>query len=472
MESTSKNPATLIIETTIPVEPHSSARVESRSREEKITVLRLLWSRRARIGRVVLVGIVLSVIVALLIPKEYVSTARLMPPDSQSGGGLAMLASLSGGGAGGIGALAGDLLGMKTTGALFTSVVHSRTAQDHIVQQFDLKKVYATRWEESARKTLERNTNITEDRKSGVLTLTVTDRDPQRAAGIARAYIDQLDTLMAQLNTSSAHRERVFLEDRLTSIKSDLEAAEKDFSQFASKNGAIDISAQGRAMLQSAAGLQGELIAAQSELEGLRQIYADSNVRVRSTEARIAELRSQLAKLGGKYDPGPASTTSPAAPSGASADAASNDGSDSYPTLRQLPILGVPYADKYRTLKVEEAVFETLTKQYELAKVQEAKEIPSVKVLDAPEIPERKSFPPRTLIVIGGAILALGLSVMWILGEQRLRRIDPGDPGMVFAQEVYGTVRESLPWRASRTGSRNGHSVESSNGNGVDPASH
>jgi uncharacterized protein involved in exopolysaccharide biosynthesis len=464
METTSKNPATVIIETTIPVEPRSSVRAESRSREDKITVLRLLWSRRAWIARVVLAGIVLSVVVALLIPKQYVSTARLMPPDSQSGGGLAMLASLSGQSAGGISALAGDLLGMKTSGALFISVIHSRTAEDHIVRQFDLKKVYGTRWEEGARKDLERNTAVAEDRKSGVLTLSVTDRDPQRAAAIARAYIDQLDSLVAQLNTSSAHRERVFLEERLNAIKGDLEAAEKDFSQFASKNGAIDISAQGRAMLQSAAGLQGEMIAAESELEGLRQIYSDNNVRVRSTEARIAELRSQLAKLGGKYDPGAPAATSPGR--------SDNDPADSYPTLRQLPILGVPYADKYRTLKVEEAVFETLTKQYELAKVQEAKEIPSVKVLDTPDIPEHKSFPPRTFIVVGGATLALAFSALWILGEQRWQRIDPGDPGMIFAQEVYGTVRESLPWRDSKHGSRNGHSGESSNGNGADPASH
>jgi uncharacterized protein involved in exopolysaccharide biosynthesis len=468
METTSKSPATVIIETTIPVEPRPFGRSESRAREKQINVLRLIWSRRAWIGRVLLAAILISTLIAFLIPKEYVSTARLMPPDSQSGGGLAMLAALSGQAGGGMSALAGDLLGMKTTGALFVSVIHSRTAEDRIVEQFDLKNVYRTHWDDIARKRLERNTQISEDRKSGVITLTVTDHDPQRAAAIARSYIDQLDTLMAQLNTSSAHRERVFLEGRLNTIKGDLEAAEKDFSQFASKNGAIDISAQGRAMLESAAGLQGELIAAESQLEGLRQIYSDQNVRVRSTEARIAELRAQLAKLGGKYAPD--AQAAAASPNGAGGTSA--DGSDSYPTLRQLPILGVPYADKYRTLKVEEAVFETLTKQYELAKVQEAKEIPSVKVLDAPDVPERKSFPPRTLIVAGGAMLALALSVLWILGEQRWRRIDPEDPGMIFAQEVYGTVRKSLPWRASKEASRNGHSGESNNGNGSNPASH
>jgi capsule polysaccharide export protein KpsE/RkpR len=393
-----------------------------------------------------------------------------MPPDSQSSGGLAIMAALSGQGGGSLGAMAGDLLGMKTTGALFVAVLRSRTAEDRIVNQFDLKKVYRTRWQDIARKKLETNTMIMEDRKSGVITLSVTDHDPNRAASIARAYVDQLDGLMAQLNTSSAHRERVFLEERLTSIKVDLEAAEKDFSQFASKNGAIDITAQGRAMLESAAGLQGQMIAAESELEGLRQIYADSNVRVRSTEARIAELKSQLAKLGGKYDPTGASapTTSGdgSANSGAASSGATN-GSD-YPTLRQLPILGVPYADKYRQLKVEEAVFETLTKQFELAKVQEAKEIPSVKVLDSPEVPERKSFPPRTMIVLFGTALALALALVWILAEQRWQQIDPATPGMVFASEVYGTVRARIPWKRADGGASNGYdNGATSNDSGV-----
>jgi uncharacterized protein involved in exopolysaccharide biosynthesis len=456
MQTTSKNPATVILETTIPGENFSPEWSEApRPRERWITTLRLLWDQRAWIGRVLLVGIIASALFAFLTPKEYTSTARLMPPDPQGNGGLAIMAALSGQAGGGLGAIAGDLLGMKTSGALFIAVMRSRTSEDRLIEQFDLKKAYSTRWEESARNRLERNTIIAEDRKSGVITLSVTDRDPHRSAAMTRAYIDELDGMMAQLNTSSAHRERVFLEERLNSIKGDLEAAEKDFSQFASKNGAIDISAQGRAMLESAAGLQGQLIAAQSELEGLRQIYSDNNVRVRSTQARINELRSQLAKLGGKYDAG--------APNGTDASAPAPD---SYPTLRQLPILGVPYADKYRQLKVEEAVFETLTKQFELAKVQEAKEIPSVKVLDAPEVPERKSFPPRLLIMACGTMLALGFAVLWILGGRRWKQIDPADPGFVFANEVFGTVRSSMPWTASKNGSANGHSGESKNGAG------
>jgi len=179
---------------------------------------------------------------------------------------------------------------------------------------------------------------------------------------------------MAQLTTSSAHRERVFLEQRLTGVRQDLETAEKEFSQFASKNATLDITEQGKAIVLAAATLEGQLIAAQSELEGLRQIYTNSNVRVRSVEARISELRKQLQKIGGKTGEAP------------SGDRESTSDLP-YPSLRQLPVLGVPFADKFRQLKVEEVVFETLTKQFEIAKVQEAKEIPTVKVLDRPEVP-------------------------------------------------------------------------------------
>ena len=124
----------------------------------------------------------------------------------------------------------------------------------------------------------------------------MTDNNPKRAAAIAGSYVDELDTLMAELTTSSAHRERVFLEQRLAGVNQDLETAEKEFGQFASKNATLDITEQGKAMVMAAATLEGQLIAAQSELEGLKQIYTDSNVRVRSVEARISELRKQLQK--------------------------------------------------------------------------------------------------------------------------------------------------------------------------------
>ena len=418
------------------------------ARERMCSRLRLLWAERRFILRIGCIALAISTLVAFLIPKLYSTQVQIMPPDTQSANPMALMAELTGK-AGGLGAFAGDLLAVKTTGALFMGVLQSRTVRDRIVQRFDLKKVYGVSLELAARQKLAENTSISEDRKSGIISLSVADHDAKRAAAIASAYIEELDALMAQLSTSSARRERVFLEQRLGSVKQELDSAEKDFSQFATKNGTIDITEQGKAMVVAAATLEGQLIAAQSELEGLKQIYTDSNVRVRATQARITELRHQLEKFSGKaqpaYDPNSAPST------------------EVYPSLRQLPVLGVPYMDLFRKLKIEETVYETLTKQYELAKVQEAKEIPTVKVLDSAEVPERKSYPPRLLIVFLGAVFGLVLGIVWIGGKSRWEEIEPQDPAKVLVNEVAHGLKMRLPF-ASANGNRTNESGDSPNG--------
>jgi uncharacterized protein involved in exopolysaccharide biosynthesis len=392
----------------------------------------LLWEQRRFLCRCAAIGLLLSTVIVILIPARYTSTTQLMPPD-QAGQGMASMLAVLGKAGGELGAIGGELLGLKTSGDLFIGVLRSRTVQDDVINKFDLRKVYGRRRYESTRKTLEEMTEITSDRKSGIITIKVSDRNPDRAAGIGREYVEALNGVVNTLNTSSAHKERVFLEGRLVQVQGGLEEAEKNFSQFASKNAAIDVKEQGRAMIGATAELEGELIAAQTELEGLRQIYTSNNVRVRSVQARIDEYRRQLQKLGGN------------APSGAENDAsasgvASDQGPDLYPSIRRLPILGVRWADLYRQTKVQEAVFETLTKQYELAKVEEARETPSVKVLDVADVPERKSFPPRTVLVCFGGVLVFVLSAVWILAHARWGEIDPRDPGKILARQIFQTV--------------------------------
>jgi len=406
--------------------------------DNSVAYLRLLWEHRRLLARVALCGLLASALIAFLIPSRYESTARLMPPDNQSASGLATaVASMTGAGAG-LGSVASDLLGLKSTSDIFVGILSSRTAQDKLIQQFDLKKLYGARRMEDAQKILAVRTGIAVDRKSQIITISVTDHDPQRAAAMAQAYVEELNRLVVELSTSSARRERIFLEERLQSVSKELETAEKDFSQFASKNTAIDIKEQGKAMVEAAATLQGQFIAAQSEYEGLKQIYTDKNVRVRSVKARIDELKHQLEKLGGK---GESATTISALP-----------GDSLYPSIRKLPLLGVEFADLYRRTKIQEAVLETLTKEYELAKVQEAKEIPTVKVLDNPNIPEKKSFPPRRLIIFLGTTLAFAAATTWVFGKTTWDKTDSSDPRKVLAQEVFTTVKSRLP-QFSRNGS-------------------
>ena len=412
----------------LPVVPGPEETLEGSN--DSVTYLRSLWEHRSLLCRAVIYALLASTLVAFLMPVTYESTTRLMPPDNQSSSSLATAVAAMSGGAGGLAGIAGDFLGLKSTSDIFVGILSSRTVQDKVIQQFDLKKLYRDSRMEDARKDLTDHTSISIDRKSQIITIGVTDHDAKRAAAMGQAYVEELNRLVAELSTSSARRERIFLEERLQAVSKDLESAEKEFSQFSSKNTAIDIKEQGKALVEAAATLQGQLIAAESELEGLRQIYTDSNVRVRSVRARIAELKVQLEKIGGK-DEGTST------PSGQQADPL-------YPSIRKLPLLGVTYADLFRRTRVQEAVFEVLTKEYELAKVQEAKEIPTVKVLDPPNIPDKKSFPPRRLIMFLGTALGFGLASTWVFGKTAWEQTDARNPRKVFAQEVFATMKTSL----------------------------
>ncbi len=390
---------------------------------------RVLWDGRRLLLRVGAAALIISAIAAFVIPVRYKSTVRLMPPDSQNGAAT-LLAAMSGNKnlPGGLTALAGNLFGLKNTGALFTDLLGSRTVQERLVDRFQLQKVYWKRYREDACAKLADRTEVSEDRKSGVLTVSVLDHDPQRAQKLAEAYVHELDSLVSSVNTSSAHRERTFIEQRLVGVKQDLTDAESQFADFSSKNGTLDINQQSKAMVESAAELQGQLIAARSELESLQQTYSDNNIRVRSLRARIGELQRQLQKMSGT------STTVDSLPTGGS--------SELYPPLRHLPVLGIRWLDLYRRVKIQETVYELLTQQYELARIEEAKSIPVVRVIDPPSLPEKKSFPPRLLITLGGTALALICAGAWLLSKERWRELDASDPRKMFAREIGATTIE------------------------------
>src|SRR5215471_362123 len=385
-----------------------NAQVRELVRQRRIASLNQLWVERRLLAKMAAGGAALSLFVA-----------RLMPPDPPLGQGLSFFSALAGRMGPNLSAIGSDLLGLRTSAELFASVLLSRTVQDDLVAKFDLRKAYGERRWADARKELTSRTDISIDRKSDIVTIRVTDHDPQRAAAMAQEYVTELNSVVMQLNTSAAHRERVFLEARLAEVKSDLEQSEKAFSEFASKNGTFDIKEQGKAMVESAAILEGHLIAARTELQGLRQIYTDNNVRVRTALARVSELESQLRKISGVNEGSEDRTSSENVP---------------YPSLRKLPLLGVTYADLYRKTKVQETVFETLTQQFELAKVQEAKEVPSVRVLDAADVPEKKIFPPRTMLVVTGVLLAIALGIVWVFARDRWRGVDAQDPGKLLVR--------------------------------------
>ena len=411
--------------------PPSSVPAHSTESEPRdlVSIFQLLWDRRQLLWRVARWALAFSLVVAFLIPSQYQSSVRIMPPDSMGNAG-GILAALAGKENPELMAMAGSLLGLKGSGALFVDLFHSRSVQDRVVDRLNLQKVYGARYKQDARKRLDSCTDVSEDRKSGVIKLVVTDHNPGRARDIAQAYVEELNTVVAQVSTSSARRERIFIEQRLVSVKSDLENAEKAFSVFASSNMTLDIKEQTRAMVESAAMLQGQVIAAQSELQGLEQIYNSDNVRIRALKAKVAELQRQLENMRG-VDSSLASDDEP---------------HQMYPSIRKLPLLGVEWTDLYRRTKIQETVYELLNQQYELARIQEAKEIPTVNVVDPADVPERKSGPSRALIILFVTMVAVVGTALWVLFLDRWQFVPAADSRKVLALQV----RESITRRVKR----------------------
>lgn len=386
----------------------------------------LLWDNRRMLARVFLCSLMLSTIVVFVIPKQYESTARLMPPEQQ-GMNPAMLAALAGKAMpGALGMLAGSVLGIKDSGALFVELLNSTSIRGALVDRFGLQKIYGKRYRQDSLKKLKRRTDITQDRKSGVITIVVTDTDRRRARDMAQAYIDQLDSLLIRVNTSAARREREFIEQRLVAVQDDLEKAQVALSDFASKNTTLDIKEQTKAMVESGAKLQAQLVVAHAEADSLAQFYGDSNVRMRAANARIGELERELQKLGGS-----------ATQAGEELDAGAL-----YPPLRQLPVLAVRWADLYRRVKVKETVYDLLTEQYELARLEEVKAVPSVRVIDPPSWPEKKAFPPRLFLILALTSLSVIIAAIILVLQDRWLRLSSHDTRKELAQRIWLALKD------------------------------
>jgi capsule polysaccharide export protein KpsE/RkpR len=405
--------------------------------DKKGEKLWVLWRSRGFLWGVTWKASIASVVLAFVIPSHYKSSVRFVPGENSSNsGGSSMMGLLSkaigsDSSSTGFGLDAASLLGAKTPGAFYVEVLKSRTVQDRLINRFDLRARYRKSTYFEARKKLAQFTDVEEDKKSGVITLTVIDYEPRMAAQIANAYVDELNRLAVDLNTSSAHRERQFLEERLTTAKQDLARASASLSQFTSTNSMVDPQNEGRAVMDAAARMQGELIASETELKGLQQIYSDDNVRVRTLKARMAELQSQLKKLIGQRN----DTADVQDPAGWSAP---------YPSMHTLPGLGSRYAELYREAKIQEAVYAFVTQQFEMAKIQEAKELPIVRVMDAGVASEKRSSPIRSLIVAGSVFGAFVLACFWVLGRYRWQQLPIDDSYRMLAADVAAETRSVL----------------------------
>ena len=348
-----------------------------------------------RILKVTLAAALLAVIVAMLLPKMYTATTTVLPPQQNQSTAMAMLGQL-----GAIAGLGSADLGLKNPDDLFVAMLGSRTIEDRLIDRFDLRRVYSVKQYRQARKKLEGRSNIAAG-DEGLISVSVTDRDPGRAAELANAYVEELRQLNGTLAITEAGQRRVFYLQQLDGEREALTQAEVALKQVEEKSGLIQPDAQGRAIVSAVADMRAQVAIHEVQLQAMRTYATESNPDVKRAQQELAGLRAQLAKL--ERNTGEL-----------------GNGNLQVPT-RQLPAVELEYLRRLRDVKYHEAVYEFLGKQLEAARIDEAKDAIIVQVVDKAVVPETKSSPRRTLIVLVTTVLAFVLSCVGVLLMQSLR---------------------------------------------------
>lgn len=360
------------------------------SREEEIDLgelFRCLFRRRRLVFGITLVSAIVAAVVSMFLPIYYTAETRIYPPQDKGSG----LASQLMGQAGGLLALAGGLGGGKSQ--LYVAMTKSRTVLDRMVDRFDLMKLYKVKFREDARKYLVGSLTVQEDKKSGIITLTVEERDPKRAASMANAFVEELKSLVGGLAISEAGQRRMFYEEQLGKAKIALARSEEEIKHFQQRTGMIQIDAQASAIIEGIAKLRANIAMKEVQAKVLRSFATAQNPDLQWVEEELRGLRAELAKLETKK----------------------GDGFDPLMASSRVPEAGVEYLRRLRDYKYNETLFVALAKQLELARVDEARDATVIQVIDQAIPPEQRSSPKRTRIVLVTAATMFFLSVFIVL---------------------------------------------------------
>ena len=358
--------------------------------EIDLTVLFRALSRRWRlILGITAASAAVALVVSLLLPVYYKAETRILPPQDKGSNLAAQLL----GQAGGLIAMAGGAAGVKSQGELFVEMVKSRTVLDRMVDRFDLLNRYRKRYRQDARKKLLESIMVREDRKSGIILLTVEDRDPKRASDMANAFVEELRSLAGGLAISEAGQRRMFFEEQIRHTKESLARAEEEIKSFQQRTGMFHVDAQARAIIEGIGNLRARIAAKEVEARVLRSFATAQNPDLQRVEEEVGALRAELEKV----------------------ETSKGHGFDPLMPSGRVPEMGTEYLRKLRQLKYNETLYELLSKQYELAKLDEARDAVVIQVIDRAVPPERKSGPQRALIVLLTTGMALFMSVFIVL---------------------------------------------------------
>jgi len=330
-------------------------------------------------------AVVLSLVVSLLLPRIFRAEARILPSQQGSGGTAAQLMSQLGG----LGVSPGQF-GVKSSNDLYIGLIKSRTVLDRIVDRFNLLELYKVKYREDARRDFLKALKVQDGKKSGIITIGVEDKDPKRAADMANAVIEELKILSQSIAITEASQRRLFFEEQLKSVKEALTRSEESLKGYQEQTGVIEIKEQAKAVIESVARLRAQVAAKEVELKVLKTLATQRNPDRQRVEEELRGLQEELSKLQSR---------------------AGNNADTLMPTSR-MPAAGAGSVRRLRDLKYNESLYELLAKQYEVAKIDEARDAAIIQVLDRAIPPEKKVKPKRSIMVVTAAFTSFFFAVL------------------------------------------------------------
>ena len=358
-------------------------------------LLFLAGHKRSLLG-IPLAAAVLAAVISLLLPNYYAAVIKILPPQQGQSSAAMALAQL------GSPAFPPSPFSLKNPNDLYVGMLKSRTVADRLIERFALQKLYDRSTLQDTRRVLEQRTAISHGR-DGIITVQFEDTDRGRAADIANAYIEELYKLTQTLAVTEAGQRRLFLEKQLKLTRDALADAEVELKRTQETTGLIKLDEQGKAIIEAVAKLRAQIAAKEVEAATMRAFATERNPAYVRTQQELAGLRVELTRL----------------------ENSSRDSSkqgDIFVPTGKVPEVGLEYVRRFRDVKYYETVFDLLAKQFEIAKIDEARDTSIVQVLDRALPPERKSRPHRALIVVVAGICGLLAALLWTLAADAYQR--------------------------------------------------
>jgi uncharacterized protein involved in exopolysaccharide biosynthesis len=369
---------------------------EEKSSFDLVGLLQTLYRGRWTILVASLATLLIATVYAFLLPFEYTSTVAFIPPTINN----SSLSSLVAGQLSSFGV--GDLIGgLKNSGDMYLGLLASRSILGEVVKRCDLMQEYRVNRESMAEKILERNTTAAVDSRSSIVTLNVTDKSPGRAHDLANAYLDALRDTEGRLALTQSSQRRLFFGEQLAKEKDDLEDAEVELKKTEEQSGLIAPTGQTEAEITTIAETQAQIAVREVQLAALRQSATEQNPEMIRLRSEIDDLQGQLLRL----------------------QKGGGDRSVAAIPTAKVPELQLEYVRKDREVKYHEALFDMLSRQYEAARLDEARDAPVLQVLDPASYPDMKSAPKRLYYMLGGLLFGLMASCFWVMVRDRLRAL-------------------------------------------------